>query len=88
MAVHDAVNLHSVAVAILADVVTQRRTANYAEGAFAAGLFHDLGQLLVALGLPKEYEEIGMLCHEQGKKRSEAETDVLVLLMPACRPTL
>jgi HD-like signal output (HDOD) protein len=70
-------NLHSVAVAILADAVTQRRTTNYSEGAFAAGLFHDLGQLLVALGLPQEYEQIAVLCNESGKSHLEAESDVL-----------
>jgi len=69
-------NLHSVAVAILADAVTQRRAANYAEGAFAAGLFHDLGQLLVALGLPQEFEQITVLCNG-GKAQSEAEGEVL-----------
>ena len=69
-------NLHSVAVAILADSLTQRRAANYAEGAFAAGLFHDLGQLLVALGLPQEYEQITVLCNA-GKTHFEAESDVL-----------
>jgi HD-like signal output (HDOD) protein len=70
-------NLHSVAVAILADAVTQRRAAPYAEGAFAAGLFHDLGQLLVAVGLPQEYEQIGALCQENGKTLLEAESEVL-----------
>src|SRR5713226_8872526 len=71
-------NLHSVGVAILADAVTQRRAANYAEGAFAAGLFHDLGQLLVALGLPQEYEQITVLCNA-GKTHSQAESEVLGL---------
>jgi len=70
-------NLHSVAVAILADSVTQRRAANYAEGAFAAGLFHDLGQLLVALSLPQQYERIAALCQQDGKTPQEAELDVL-----------
>jgi len=70
-------NLHSVAVAILADAVTQRRATNYAEGAFAAGLFHDLGRLLVALGLPQEYEQIAVLCHQSGKTPLEAETEAL-----------
>jgi HD-like signal output (HDOD) protein len=70
-------NLHSVAVAILADLVTQRRATSYSEGAFAAGLFHDLGQLLVALGLPEEYEQIAVLCHEGGKSHLEAESEVL-----------
>jgi HD-like signal output (HDOD) protein len=70
-------NLHSVGVAILADVVSQRRASNYAEGAFAAGLFHDLGQLLVALALPKEYEQIALLCYQSGKTSQEAEREVL-----------
>jgi HD-like signal output (HDOD) protein len=29
--------------------------ADYAEGAFVAGLLHDLGRLLIALGLPDEF---------------------------------
>jgi HD-like signal output (HDOD) protein len=72
-------NLHSVAVAILADVLTQRRAAHYAEGAFAAGLFHDLGQLLVALGLPQEYERITLLCKQNKMGAIEAEMEVLGL---------
>ncbi|MEY2394536.1 MAG: hypothetical protein QOF94_881, partial [Acidobacteriaceae bacterium] len=70
-------NLHSVGVAILSDVVSQRRASNYAEGAFAAGLFHDLGQLLVALALPQEYERIAGLCSKGGKTSQEAEREVL-----------
>ncbi len=70
-------NLHSVAVAILADAVTQRRAAHYAEGAFAAGLFHDLGQLLVALSLPQEYERIAALCKHGVRTPQETELDVL-----------
>jgi len=70
-------NLHSVAVAILADTVTQRRATHYAEGAFAAGLFHDLGQLLVALGLPQEYAQIAVLRQENKKTHIEAELEVL-----------
>src|SRR6266481_3905978 len=46
-------NLHSVGVGILADLLAQGRAVEYSEGAFAAGLFHDLGLLLVALGLPE-----------------------------------
>jgi HD-like signal output (HDOD) protein len=70
-------NLHSVAVAILADAVIQRRATHYAEGAFAAGLFHDLGQLLVALGLPQEYAQIAVLRQENKKTHLEAELEVL-----------
>jgi HD-like signal output (HDOD) protein len=51
-------NLHSVACAIMADLLAQRAPVNYPEGAFAAGLFHDLGRLLIAVGLPAEHAEI------------------------------
>jgi HD-like signal output (HDOD) protein len=51
-------NLHSVACGVMADLLAQRVRVNYPEGAFAAGLFHDLGRLLIAVGLPAEHEQI------------------------------
>jgi len=72
-------NHHSVGVALLSDLVAQRRAVSYAEGAFAAGLFHDLGLLLVAMGLPQEYKEISMLCQNGDKLPLEAELEVLGL---------
>jgi HD-like signal output (HDOD) protein len=47
-------NLHSTATAILSDQLAQRVGACYPEGAFVAGLFHDLGKLMIAVGLPPE----------------------------------
>ena len=70
-------NLHSVGVAILADLLTQGREVEYAEGAFAAGLFHDLGLLLVALGLPEEYKQISLLYQQSPKWIIEYELQVL-----------
>ncbi len=70
-------NHHSVGVALLADLVAQRRAVSYAEGAFAAGLFHDLGLLLVAMGLPEEFKEISLLCQQSDKHPLEAELEVL-----------
>ena len=70
-------NLHSVAVAILADLVAQRQSVEYAEGAFAAGLFHDLGLLLVALGLPEEYKQLCLLHKQSSKWMLEYEIQVL-----------
>jgi HD-like signal output (HDOD) protein len=70
-------NMHSVGVAILADLVAQRRPVDYAEGAFAAGLFHDLGLLLVALGLPEEYKQISLLYQQSPKWIIEYELQVL-----------
>ena len=72
-------NLHSVGVAILADLLTQRLDVEYAEGAFAAGLFHDLGLLLVALGLPEEYKQITLLHKQSPKWIIEYEQQVLGL---------
>jgi HD-like signal output (HDOD) protein len=70
-------NHHSVGVALLSDLVAQRRAVTYAEGAFAAGLFHDLGLLLVAMGLPEEFEEISLLCQQSEKSPLECEFQVL-----------
>lgn len=70
-------NLHSVGVAIMADLLTQGQPVDYAEGAFAAGLFHDLGLLLVALGLPEEYKQISLLYQQSPKWIIEYEQQVL-----------
>ena len=72
-------NLHSVAVAILSDQLAQRGDVEYSEGAFAAGLFHDLGLLLVALGLPEEYQQISLLHRQSPKWTLEYERQVLGL---------
>jgi HD-like signal output (HDOD) protein len=49
-------NLHGVATAIAADLLAQRIPVEYYEGAFAAGLLHDVGKALVAVSLPEEYD--------------------------------
>jgi HD-like signal output (HDOD) protein len=51
-------NLHSVAVATLVELMTDELPVHFAEGAFVAGLLHDVGKLLVAVSLPKQYGEI------------------------------
>jgi putative nucleotidyltransferase with HDIG domain len=48
-------NMHSAAVATLADMLAQNLPAEYPEGAFVAGLLHDLGRMLMAMGLPREF---------------------------------
>jgi HD-like signal output (HDOD) protein len=58
-------NHHSVSVAILADLLSQRLPVKDAAGAFAAGLFHDLGLLLIMSGLPAEYKQISLLCEKE-----------------------
>ena len=70
-------NQHSVGVAILADLLAQKLPVDYAEGAFAAGLFHDLGLLLIAIGLHDEYKQISLLCQREKKWTSEYEIQIL-----------
>lgn len=70
-------NQHSVGVGILADLLAQRLDVQYAEGAFAGGLFHDLGLMLVAIGLHDEYKQLSLLCQESKKWEPEYEMQVL-----------
>lgn len=70
-------NLHSVATGMLADILSQRVPVVYAEGAFAGGLFHDIGQLLIAIALPDEYLQVVMLCSGGHVSRSECELEAL-----------
>lgn len=50
-------NLHSVAVATFADLIAQEFPVIYPEGAFIAGLLHDLGRLLIVAAFRDEFEE-------------------------------
>ena len=75
-------NLHSVATGMLSDMLSQEGPVKYAEGAFAAGLFHDLGRLLIALGLPDEFKRIESLYAAGAGTRSECERTVLGFTHP------
>jgi putative nucleotidyltransferase with HDIG domain len=48
-------NRHALATAILADLLAQELRLERAETAFAAGLFHDVGQLVLVATFPDEY---------------------------------
>ena len=71
-------NRHSAAVAILSDQIASRIPgAVYPEGAFVGGLLHDLGRLLIALGLPDEFARL-MKMYEQGERSwVECERELL-----------
>lgn len=75
-------NMHSSAAAILSDLLSQRLSVNYAEGAFVAGLLHDVGRLLIALGLTEEYNQIVKLHEHDGKPLLECEKEVIGLTHP------
>ena len=57
-------NQHSVATGILADQLATTVPTNYPEGAFVAGLLHDIGKLLIAVSFPDEFAHIDRLCRE------------------------
>jgi len=70
-------NVHSVATAQLADLLAQKVPVSYPEGAFIAGLLHDVGRLLIALGLPEEYPRIVERVHIRDCSYADAERDLL-----------
>jgi HD-like signal output (HDOD) protein len=70
-------NMHSAATAILSDSLAQRLPVKYPEGAFVAGLLHDLGRLLIATGLPKQHQEILRLLAPGDRSHVECELEVL-----------
>ena len=70
-------NHHSASVAILADLLSQHLPVKHAAGAFVAGLFHDLGLLLIAIGLPAEYKQISLLCENHPQNALDYELLVL-----------
>jgi HD-like signal output (HDOD) protein len=70
-------NMHSAAVAVLSDLLSQRLPVVYPEGAFVAGLLHDAGRLLIALALPQEYERILEMFSAGGRPMTECELEIL-----------
>jgi len=70
-------NVHSVATAILADLVAERVAVPYPEGAFVAGLLHDLGKLLIATSLPQECAVIQALFEAGNASLDECEAQVI-----------
>lgn len=70
-------NVHSVAAAILSDLLAQRLRAPYPEGAFVAGLMHDIGKLLIGVALPREFEMIRARMELGGCSQEDCEREVL-----------
>jgi HD-like signal output (HDOD) protein len=70
-------NLHSVATGILADLIAQRAPVDYAEGAFVAGVLHDLGQMVIALSLPDQYQRIRRLYELSKASIRDCEREIL-----------
>ncbi|MEO8025135.1 MAG: HDOD domain-containing protein [Bryobacteraceae bacterium] len=74
-------NKHAAATAILADLLAQRIQVEYPEGAFVAGLLHDVGRLLIAIALGDQHEKILKL-RESGMPLMECEQEILGVTHP------
>jgi putative nucleotidyltransferase with HDIG domain len=53
-------NAHALAVATLSDLIVQTVESKSSEWAFVAGLLHDIGLPLIAVGLPEQFRAIAM----------------------------
>lgn len=62
-------NLHSMAVALLSDLLALNLRVPYPEGAFVAGLLHDIGKLLIAVAAP---DELGAICEACAQGQGDA----------------
>jgi HD-like signal output (HDOD) protein len=51
-------NLHSVATGMLVELISDEIEFQHDSGVFIAGLLHDVGKLLMAVSMPKQYEEV------------------------------
>jgi HD-like signal output (HDOD) protein len=69
-------NMHSLAVAVLADLVALETPVPYAEGAFTAGLLHDVGKLLIAVACPEKFEQIFEMYRAGGDGVAGCEMEV------------
>lgn len=70
-------NQHAVAVGMLSDLLMQQVPVAHPEGAFTAGLLHDLGKLIFAVGVPEAYAEADRLAEATGRPRPECEQELL-----------
>lgn len=70
-------NTHELATAILCDTLAQRMKVEFPEGAFLAGLLHDLGKLLIVMASPADHLDIEAYAAKTGCTMLEAERFVL-----------
>jgi putative nucleotidyltransferase with HDIG domain len=69
-------NTHSLAVAVLSDLVALETPVPYPEGAFTAGLLHDVGKLLIAVAMPEQFEKMCGIYEAGGDAASDCELEV------------
>src|SRR5882724_1490371 len=70
-------NAHSLAVAVLSDLIALDMPVPYPEGAFTAGLLHDVGKLLIAIGMPAGFETMCDIYQSGGDSSGDCELDTV-----------
>ncbi len=70
-------NRHALAVAMMSDLLSQDASVSYPEGAFVAGLLHDLGKLIIAVCRTEEYAAIEESVRATGRPLLECEIEIL-----------
>jgi len=70
-------NVHSVATATLLELLSEELPFESGDDAFVAGLLHDVGKLVIAVNLPRQYDDILALTAVNGSTLIEAERDVI-----------
>jgi HD-like signal output (HDOD) protein len=70
-------NQHSLAVAVLSDLVALETRVPYPEGAFTSGLLHDVGKLLIAVAMPAEFETVFETYKAGGDSAVDCELEML-----------
>jgi HD-like signal output (HDOD) protein len=70
-------NLHSVATGTLVEMISDEIPFEQPAGAFIAGLLHDVGKLLIAVSMPKQYEDILGVVAVTGAPLIACEREVL-----------
>lgn len=70
-------NLHSAAVAVLADLLASHVPVASGDAAFVAGMLHDVGKFAIAVNLKKEYDVILDLWTSSGRSLVDCEREVL-----------
>ena len=70
-------NLHSMATAVAADLLAMCVPTAYPEGAFVAGLFHDIGRLIIAVMLQSEYDPLCQAAEGDNSRLRQSEREML-----------